>query len=212
MRIHILVEGPSEEALLSRWLPRFQPNHKHRIYTHQGKGRLSLDPTHTPALGQRGLLDQLPAKLRAWGREFNSATDRVLVLVDADNEDPGELHRRISSLHQQLNPRPDAEVSVAVEETEAFYLGDSRAIRRAFPTFKKSAYQTYAQDSICGTWEVFQAVIGATTVDKVAWARKMAEELGTDFEGANANRSPSFQNFCRTLRRLAGEEGSFISS
>ena len=44
MKLHILVEGPSEEAFLKEWLPRFLPRHPFIVITHQGKGRLSGDP------------------------------------------------------------------------------------------------------------------------------------------------------------------------
>lgn len=56
---------------------------------------------------------------------------------------------------------------IAIEETEAFYLGDPEAIRKAFPTAKTAKIKAYVQDSICGTAELFQEVIGASSEDKV---------------------------------------------
>jgi hypothetical protein len=97
---------------------------------------------------------------------------------------------------------------IAIEETEAFYLGDPEAIRRAFPRARLAKLKSYEQDSICGTWELFQQVIQDRLVDKPGWAEKMGEHLGTAWKGPGANRSPSFQQFCRALLWLAGESPS----
>lgn len=205
MRIHILVEGPSETALLRNWLLRFQPNHHHVIIEHQGRGRLSDNFDLVPNPKHRGLLDQLPAKLRAYGNTLDPATDRVLVLLDLDTSDCRELKARLIQLLAATTPAPMVMFRFAVEEVEAFYLGDKRAIRKSFSTIRRASYDGYVQDSICGTWETFQAVIAAPYIDKVGWAERIGMHLGIETDGKNANRSPSFREFCRALRFLAGE-------
>ncbi|HEX4966436.1 MAG TPA: hypothetical protein VF173_36850 [Thermoanaerobaculia bacterium] len=151
------------------------------------------------------MLDQLPAKLRAYGRVLNPATERVLVLVDLDGDDCGDLKARLLKVLDSCDPKPVVLFRIAIEETEAFYLGDSSAIRKAFPGAKLRRLKTYDQDSICGTWELFQEVIGARVEDKPGWAEQMADHLGTDWQGGQANRSPSFRQFCKGLLSLAGE-------
>lgn len=203
MKIHLLVEGPSEDVLLKQWLPRFQPQHHYVIYPHQGRGRLPSNLDARPDPMRRGLLDQLPSKLRAFGRSLNPDTDRVLVLLDADDDDCRQLKDKLLGLKSRIQPFPEVLFRIAVEETEAFYLGDKRAIRQIF-AFSSTAYRQYVQDSVCGTWEVFQKVIKADNIDKVGWARQMGAVLGTD---PSANRSPSFRHLCGALRVLAGELG-----
>lgn len=205
MRIHVLVEGPSEVALLGPWLKRFQPRHTHIVIPHQGKGSLPGNPSEPPDPKKRGLLDQLPAKLRAFGAGLDPATDRVLVLVDADDDDCRDLKRRLTMLLESCKPAPVAKFRIAVEETEAFYLGDKPAMQGAFGKLALTPYQSYRQDSVCGTWEVFAKVIRATREDKVGWARSMSATLGTTYKGGRANRSPSFRAFCSALQELAGE-------
>lgn len=85
MRLHILVEGRAEEAFLKGWLPRLLPAHSFIIIPHQGKGSLPVNPKRRPDPKKRGLLDQLAAKLRAFGKTLKSETDRVVVLVDLDD-------------------------------------------------------------------------------------------------------------------------------
>lgn len=206
MRIHVLVEGSSEKALLELWLPRFLPHgHTFRIIPHRGKGRIPGDPAAEPDPKRQGLLDQLPAKLRAYGRKLSPETDRMLVLVDVDRDDCRDLKNRLLSLLNYCNPPPTVIFRIAIEETEAFYLGDKVAIRKAFPRAKLQRLDSYVQDSICGTWELFRDVIGETGEDKVAWAKAMGPDLTTQWKGPQANVSGSFRQLCRGLLSLAGE-------
>lgn len=205
MRLHVLVEGPSEAAFLRGWFPRFLPHHSLSVIQHRGKGRLPGEPSSRPDPKREGLLDQLPAKLRAYGRVLNPATDRILVFLDLDDDDCGELKERLLRALDACDPRPVVLFRIAIEETEAFYLGDPRAIKRAFPQARLQKLKSYVQDSICGTWEVFREVVGAQSEDKVRWAERMAPHLGTDWRGRGANPSPSFQQFCKGLLKLAGE-------
>lgn len=205
MRLHILVEGASEVALLNGWFPRFLPQHAFRVIQHRGKGRLSGNPANPPDPRREGLLDQLPAKLRAYGRILDPATDRILVFLDLDRDRCGELKNRLLSVLDACDPRPTVLFRIAIEETEAFYLGDPEAIRKAFPQARLNRMKDYVQDSVCGTWELFRDVIGARIEDKVEWAERMAPCLGTSWRGGRANQSPSFRQFCKALLRLAGE-------
>lgn len=206
MRLHILVEGPAEEALLRGWLPRFlPPGHDFRLIPHRGKGRLSRDPLQAPDLRRQGLLDQLPAKLRAYGRLLDPRTDRLLVLVDVDRDDCRELKGRLVEALASCDPKPYVLFRLAIEETESFYLGDPNSIKKAFPGAKLGKLRSYEPDSICGTWELFSEVVGAPSEDKVSWAESMAPHLGIVWKGKGANRSPSFRQLCQGLLHLSGE-------
>jgi hypothetical protein len=202
MKVHVLVEGPSERALLDAWLPRFLPNHRAQVHPHQGKGRLSTDPGKPLDPRRRGLLDQLPAKLRAYGKSLDPRTDGVVVLVDADDDDCVDLKRRLVALLGQIDPRPNVLFRIAVEETEAFYLGDMAAVHRAFPGTRASRLKDYKPDACVGTWEVFRDAIGETGEDKVDWAERIGPHLTTDPEKST---SPSFRQLCYGLRWLVGE-------
>ena len=196
MTIHILVEGPSESALLERWTPRLLKKHPTKIHPHQGKGKLPNDLTAPPATKGRGLLDQLPAKLRGFANSLNPDADRVVVLVDADNEDVSDLVDAISNAAQQVSPSLQIIVRLAVEETEAFYLGDLRALERAFPNADMKRAQKYKPDMICGTWGLFGKIVGDAGGNKVAWAEAMGPVLTTK---AEESRSPSFRRFLTGL-------------
>jgi hypothetical protein len=103
------------------------------------------------------------------------------------------------------SPAPVVLFRIAIEETEAFYLGDQRAIKVAFPHARLHKMKDYVQDSVVGTWELFRDVIGDEREDKVAWAEQIAPHLTTDWKGPKANRSVSFRQFCQGLLKHVGE-------
>src|SRR5882724_1553302 len=148
MRLHILVEGPADAAFFRGWLPRFLSGHTWKIIQHRGKGRVPRNPANPPNPRHEGLLDQLPAKLRAYGRTLNPATDRVLIVVDLDDDSCAELKSRLLALLDYCEPRPVVLFRIAIEEMEAFYLGDQEAIRKAFPAAKLARMRNYSQDGI----------------------------------------------------------------
>ncbi|MFZ5569570.1 MAG: DUF4276 family protein [Thermodesulfobacteriota bacterium] len=206
MRIHFFVEGLSEKTFLQVWLPRFLPaSHSFKIIPHRGKGKIPGDPGKKPDPRRQGLLDQLPAKLRAYGKELHRDTDRIIVLVDLDHDDCLILKKKMVDLLDYCDTPPVALFRIAIEETEAFYLGDRSAIRAAFPKARISLLDTYIQDSICGTWELFMEAIRETSDDKVRWAGIMGRHLTTKWKGAFANKSISFQQFCKGILQMAGE-------
>jgi len=200
MTIHILVEGPSERVLLEKWSSRLAMGQPVRLHPHQGKGSLPDDVSAVVAKHRRGLLDQLPAKLRGFSSSLDPNDDSVVVLVDADDEDVPSLRARISAAIEQVAPSMRVLVRIAVEETEAFYLGDLRALKAAFPAADMARARAYQPDSICGTWELFGSIVGDGGGNKVAWAEEMAPVLTTK---ANESRSPSFRDLLLGLRELA---------
>ncbi|MBZ0118003.1 MAG: DUF4276 family protein [Sandaracinaceae bacterium] len=197
MTIHVLVEGPSERAFFEPWIARLLNGGDVRIHPHQGKGRLP-DTDEGPDPKRRGLLDQLPAKLRAF-RSSLGAQDGVLVVVDADEDDQDALLAEIRGLAQTVSGLR-ASVSLAVEEVEAFYLGDLAAIARVFPDADMQMARGYEPDSICGTWELFGRIVGDGGGNKVWWAQEMGPAVTTN---PARSRSPSFKKLVAALRELA---------
>lgn len=208
MTIHVMTEGPSEQVLFEHWIPRTKRQQTYRIHPHQGRGTLlpiakikrRLD-RNQPLFDskQQGLLDVLPAKLRAFSTALDCDTDAVVVLVDADSDDVTELSGEIAKIGMLLAPKTLVKVVVATEETEAFYLGDLRALRRAYPAADYQKAIAYQPDSIIGTWELFGEIIGDDSGNKVQWAETMGPLLTTSVA---ASRSPSFKSLIRTLAEL----------
>lgn len=198
MTLHVLVEGASEVAFFERWATRLFPGHVIAVHRHQGKGRLPKPQERVDAT-RRGLLCQLPQKLRAFAASLDPATDRVLVLVDADRDDCRALRRDLEEVLRSIAAPPTVLFRVAVEELEAFYLGDLAALRRAFPAHDAELARKFRPDSVCGTAEYFGRVIGDGGLNKVSWAEAMGPRLTTS---APRSRSPSFRALVQGLERL----------
>ena len=199
MKIHILVEGPSERAFLEPWIRRLRLECAVRIHPHEGKGALPDDPTLPPDPANRSLLHQLPAKLRAFEGAL-SAEESVVVLVDADDDDCVALTAALDSIAREYAPTSRVLVRIAIEEIEAFYLGDLKALEKAFPHADMELARSHIPDSICGTWELFGRVIDDDGARKTDWAHSMGSVMTTT---PARNRSPSFGALCRALKRLA---------
>lgn len=180
-----------------------------KIHPHRGKGYLPKDFKERPNPRAGGILNQLPAKLRAYQAVFDRHELMVAVVFDADNDDVGELYGRCVSVFRQEAPDLIYCIAIAVEEFEAWLLGDFTAILKAYPNADREEYEKYKQDSICGTWEHLARVIHgksarsliaadypAVGISKIEWSRRISPYMDLD-----NNRSPSFNTFVNHLRR-----------
>ena len=132
------------------------------------------------------------------------------MLVDSDRRDCRQFLAELEDLKTHCDPCPPTLFRLAIEETEAWLLGDPGALERVFPNLKRPVVKKYVQDSVCGTWEVLADAIhdggvanlkerGARAVGsaKSQWVAAMSERMDIA-----KNRSPSFQAFVRGLHRL----------
>ena len=110
------------------------------------------------------------------------------------------------------NPRPKTLFRIAIEEGEAWLLGDRAAVKLAYPNAREGILNGYVQDSICGTWEALADAVhpGGSSplksvgypvagVAKCDWAREIAPHMDI-----KSNKSKSFQVFRDGVKSLAG--------
>ncbi|SKB07960.1 hypothetical protein SAMN02745166_04827 [Prosthecobacter debontii] len=99
---------------------------------------------------------------------------------------------------------------LAIEEMEAWYLGDQVALLEAYPRAKREVLDRYVQDSVCHTWEVLADAIdpgGIAAIKKVGWPlpgqvkSEWAHKIGP-LLNLERNRSPSFAKLRDGIRRL----------
>lgn len=198
MKIHVLVEGDSEKIFFGLWGSRYLKGHEVKVYPHQGRGQLPRQG-QKPDPKRRGLLDQLPAKLKAFSQSMDPGQEGVLVIVDTDNDTPAQLLDQLKAVVGALEKKTNVQFGLATEELEAFYLGDLKALKSAYPRHDRAKLKDYVPDSVCGTWELFGQVIGDGGGNKVAWAQAMGPLLTTN--SANS-RSPSFRTLCSQMKDM----------
>ena len=215
MHFEVLVEDRSGkealEIIMEKILGANSSEHSWRIISYKGSGRIPKDLRGVTAPRKRILLDQLPSRLRGYGKSLDSCSS-VLVVVDLDARDCMAFKRELLNVLDACYPRPSTLFRIAIEEGEAWLLGDLDAVRAAYPNAKDSVLNGYEQDSICGTWEVLADAVhsgGAARLKatgypelgrvKCEWAREIALHMDMD-----KNRSKSFQVFRDGVRNLAG--------
>lgn len=215
MHIEILVEDASGKKLLESLLPKLfgeqGDQHTWRLHSYKGIGRIPKDLNAGGDPAKRILLNQLPKLLRGYGK--TPGIDAVVVVLDSDRRNCVDFLTELKDLAASCNPAPNTLFRIAIEEMEAWYLGDRDALTTAYPRAKIDVLNRYAQDSVCGTWELLADAIypgGSAAIRnagwplpgqiKYEWAGKIGPLLGLD-----RNVSPSFGKLRDGLRRLAAE-------
>lgn len=208
MHFAILVEDQSGKVMLDILVPKIIGEaHTFEVYAYKGIGHIpkGLNPKTDPE--KRILLDQLPRLLAGFGKTFASyGSDfpaSVIVVCDLDDRNLKAFRKELTDLLDKIKQAPTTTFCLAIEEGEAWLLGDMTALKTAFPKAKDSVLSHYKNDSICGTWELLADAIypgGAkalgfqgyrkTGAEKSRWARGITPHMNTA-----RNQSPSFKEF-----------------
>ncbi|MDR3232103.1 MAG: DUF4276 family protein [Planctomycetaceae bacterium] len=221
MHFEILVEDASGKKMLEQIVPKIlgqkgKPNQyriiniqelKHRVMSRMDKHLARTLPWDTI------LFQTLTLQLRAYSKTQTYKHLAVIVVVDLDRHHFGQFKGELELIFAQQRPALGGGLALAVEEGEAWLLGDIDAVRRAYPFAKEFILKSYQQDSICGTWEfladaVFHGGSEALTSigypfigrEKCRWAENIAQ-----YVDVQKNQSPSFQTFRNLLLRWADE-------
>lgn len=218
MHFEILVEDASGEIALGHFLdkilgPQGDP-HTWRIKAYKGVGELPRNLNREADPKKKILLNKLPSLLRAFGKTFQGYgpdyAAAVILVCDLDRRDHDGFVVELEAVLAGCTPRPTTLFRIAVEEGEAWLLGDRNAVQTAYPAAKAAILDAYEQDSVCGTWEVLADAVhaqGSTSLKKKGypevgiakcdWARTIAPLVDVE-----RNRSPSFQRFRDGIRTL----------
>lgn len=215
MHIEVLVEDSSGEKLLAQLLPQILGEqgapHTWRLKAYKGVGRIPKGLTAKADPVKRILLDQLPRLLQGYGK--TPGIDAVVVVLDTDRRDCKAFLQELNSLAESCNPAPQTLFRLAIEEMEAWYLGDRAALLKAFPRAKRDVLDRYVQDSACGTWELLADAVhagGAAAIKKAGWPlpgqlkHEWAEKIGPHMS-LHENTSPSLGKFRDGLSRLIAQ-------
>ena len=216
MHLEFLVEDQSGALLLEALVPRllgpFADPHTWKIHAYKGVGRIPTGQKKASDAVKRILLDQLPRLLRGYGQ--TPGFDAVFVVLDSDRNPCAQLLAELKALLAKAKPAPRTIFRLAIEEIEAWYLGDQEALLKAFPQAKRDVLNRYKQDAVCDTWELLADAIypgGSAAILKAGWplpgqvksgwARRIGPLL--DLE---RNVSPSFAKLRDGIRKLVAED------
>jgi hypothetical protein len=181
-----LLEERSAQALLETLLPRFLCS--------------EIQPRYIPFEGKQDLEKQLTKRIRA----YQNPKARFVILRDQDSHpDCVALKRNLLALCANAGKLPVCLVRIACRELESFYLADLEAVKKAFDIERlmpnQSSRKFRAPDHLESpsrelrklTWKRYQ---------KISGSRAIGAHLDL-----NNQRSPSFCNLIRGIRRMEAE-------
>lgn len=181
-----LLEEESAKAMLESLLPRIlHPD---------------IRPRYIPFEGKQDLERQMVKRLRGYANPHA----RFIVLRDQDNApDCGAVKERLIERCQEAGKAAKAMVRIACKELESFYLADLGAVEQGLG-LKKLAQQQGSAKFRCpdrlGSPSRELEALTTGEYQKVSGSRA----IGRFLDPAN-ERSPSFKNFIKSIRRMESE-------
>ena len=216
MHFEILVEDQSGKTMLDILMKKIiDKPHTSEVKAYKGIGHIPKNLTSSTDARKRILLDQLPRLLRGYGKKFAGYPPNypaaVIVVCDLDDKCLKAFRQELLAVLDACNLKPETRFCIAIEEGEAWLLGDIPAIKAAYPNAKDNVLGSYVNDSICGTWELLANAVssgGASGLkkkgwpvvgrEKSVWAEKITPHMNVD-----NNDSPSFRYFRERVQNLA---------
>ena len=215
MHFEVLVEDQSGKHALDILIPKIiGPEHSFKVHAYRGIGHIPKNLKSSTDASKRVLLNQLLRLLRGYGRTFAGYPEdypaAVIVVCDLDDNCLKVFRQELFRVLNACNPRPETRFCIAIEEGEAWLLGDIPAIKTAYPNAKDNILNSYTNDAICGTWELLADAISqgganglknrgwqAVGREKSIWATRIAPNMDV-----KNNKSPSFRYFRQKIQEL----------
>lgn len=216
VHIELLVEDMSGKLLLDQILSKYteeHPNLTYRINSFKGVGRLPKNFEKISTVKTHSLLNDLPAYLRGFNKSLAHYPSKkaIIVVVDCDDKDCKVFKQQLQHMSDKLELDIDTFFCIAIEEMEAWLLGDEQAVLAAYPQAKQSLLHNYRPDSIINTWEYMADVVvngGAAKLKKETtyyeigkhkceWATQVGSYLNL-----HNNKSPSFNYLLSKLKQI----------
>lgn len=213
MHFQYLVEDQSGAALIRIFMQKIVELYPNATYDCKGfRGIGGFTRKNTIKETKTGkLLNDLATYLRGFDRSLQSFPSVIIVVLDSDDHDVQQFRSELEAVAMQNTIKIDHVFCLAVEEIEAWLLGDRHALLSAYPHAKMHVLNTYVQDSICGTWEVLADAVYPGGTSKLSREHasfieigklkaEWAQNIGIHMD-LKSNESPSFNDFIHEIER-----------
>ena len=200
MQIEVLLEEPSAEEALRHLLPKII----------NGRARLKLINMRNKSR----LLQELPSRLRGYTMRIHAGEDlRIMVLVDRDDDDCRNLKATLERVTREagLSTKSSSQENgkfhvvnrLAIEELEAWFIGDIDALKQAFSSLRGVNFPASFQNpDNGGTWERLHRFLRTNGIYRSSYPKiEAARKISLYMQFAH-NRSKSFQHFCHGIESL----------
>lgn len=216
MHFQFLIEDKSSAELINILMEKIAfENQNVTFECNSFHGIGGFTPRNTVKETKTGkLLNDLATYLRGFDRSLQNISAAIIVVLDNDDRDVESFRAELENVARQNRICIDYVFCVAVEEVEAWLLGDQDALVAAYPSAKTQVLRSYVQDSICKTWELLADVVYPGGMAKIKKDRLSYMEIGklkTEWAknigihmSLHKNVSPSFNSFLQEIeKRLA---------
>lgn len=213
MHFQFLIEDQSSEILIRLVMQKLLVEYSNITYdckSFRGIGGFTKKNTIKETKTGK-LLNDLATYLRGFNKSLSGFSSAIFVILDNDDRDTPVFMQDLERVAQQNNIIMDYVFCIAVEEVEAWLLGDENALLCAYPNARLSVLHSYIQDSVCGTWEVLANTVFPGGMKKIrnnnysyvqigALKCEWSEKIG-HYLNIHNNKSPSFNLFLQELIR-----------
>ena len=214
MHFQFLIEDQSSAVLVKILMQKIASIHSGVTFDCKAFKGIGVIPKRSTArdIKTGKLLNDLPSYLRGLSKSLQYTQSAIIVVLDNDERDPAAFLNELNQLAKQNDIKADYAFCIAVEEMEAWLLGDRQALAEAYPSARLSKMQAYVQDSICGTWELLADVVypgGSEKLKKNSYVEigkckcEWADRIGSHMD-IGRNKSPSFKYFISEISKRLG--------
>lgn len=213
MHFQFLIEDQSSAVLIRLIMEKIKAAHPEITYDDKAyKGLGGFTKKNTVKETKEGkLLNDLATVLRGFNKSLQYIPAVIIIVLDNDTRDPNSFLAELNAVAEQNHITVDHVFCLAIEEVEAWLLGDEAALFAAYPNAKAAVLRSYVQDSICGTWELLADAVYPGGLRKLRkdcpsyievgqkkseWAREIGAHMNL-----HKNMSPSFQSFLAEIDR-----------
>lgn len=217
--IEILIEDKSGEIIVKHIMDKYvacMDKISYRIHGFKGIGKIPLKASKISQVKSKRLLTDLPQYLKGMDSYLKNMPCKkaVFVILDSDDDDCAKLKSELVQMYKSLEISIEVFFCIAIEEMEAWLLGDNTAVLKAYPSAKRNILQRYVQDGIVGTWEcladsVYKGGLQALKRNGTSYYEigkfkcECADNIG-NYLDIRRNASPSFNYFIGKLDSFCG--------
>lgn len=218
--IEVLLEDESGKVLVDNILAKYgedKPFFTYKLNSFKGLGKIPARLPSAASIKTGKLLTDLPAYLKGMDKSMShmSAHNAIFVILDSDNDDCAEIKKSLVDMCNNLHLQTRVFFCIAIEEMEAWLLGDAKALLKAYPKAKQKMLREYKHDSIIGTWEYLADAVypgGLAALRKNAGSYYEIGKFKCDcarsigmYMDLRENASPSFNYFIGKLDEFVAD-------